>query len=144
MRRIASALALGMLVASLVAAPALAKAEKVDLVPITGLAGGGAVVFNNSAGPNNLEVTVQLKKVAPDFTFDVYVFIDGAWLGGAPVGSVTTNGAGNATFHVNGQVPAGDHFVAVDVALPVSGADQYLAPAFTSPQSTWGIVMTFK
>ena len=144
MRRLASALVLGMLVGGLVATPVLAKADKVDLVPITGVPGGGAVIFNNSSGPDNLQVTVQLKKVTPDFTFDVYLFIDGVWYGGAPVGTITTNGVGNATFHMNAQVAAGGHHVAVDVALPGSGADQYLAPAFTPPQATWGILMTFK
>jgi len=147
MRRLASALVLGMLVGGLVATPVLAKADKVDLTlaaAFPDLPGGGAVIFNNSSGPNNLKVTVQLKKVTPDFTFDVYLFVDGAWYGGAPVGTITTNGVGNATFHMNAQVAAGGHYVAVDVALPVSGADQYLAPAFTSPQATWGILMTFK
>jgi hypothetical protein len=135
---------LGVLVVGLVATPAFAKAEKVDLVPIAGLPGGGAVVLNNSSGRNNLEVTVQLKGAPADFTYAVYVFVDGAWIGGAPAGTMTTNGLGNATFHANLQVASGTHVIAVDVALPGSGTDQYLAPAFTLPQSGWGVPMTFK
>ena len=131
MRKLTSALVLGMLLVSLVAIPTLAKANNVDLTAAattTGLSGGGAVIFNNSSGPNNLEVTVQLKGVTANFTYDVYLFVDGVWYGGAPVGTVTTNGQGNATFHVNAHVTPGTRSLDVDVALPVSGTDQYLTP----------------
>jgi hypothetical protein len=137
MRRFVSALALGMLVAGLMVAPAAAKASNVSLAPIAGLAGGGTVIFNNSSGPNNLEVTVQLKAAPAATTYAVYLFVDGAWYGGAPVGTMATNGAGNATFHINVHVSTGAHALAVDVAVPVTGADQYL----TSP---WGTVVMFK
>ena len=103
-RRFGSALALGLLVAGLVATPVLAKADKVDLVPVTGLSGGGSVIFNNSSGANNLEVTVQLKGAPAAATYDVYLVVDCVNYQGAPVGTITTNPAGNATFHVNAQV----------------------------------------
>ena len=140
MKRIASALVLGMLMVGLVATPTLAKAEKVDLHPSAAnhvTWGEAAAIFNNSSGPNNLEVTVQIKGATPDFTYGVFLFVDGAWYKGAPVGNVTTNGVGNATFHVNVAVAPGDHLVTVDVATPLpAGLDQYLA---------WpGIHMTFK
>ena len=145
MRRLVSALTLGMLVAGLMAAPVLAKAEKVDLIgcPINGITGGGgAVVFNNSSGPNNLKVTVQLKNVTPDTVYDVYVFVDGGWYGGALAGTVTTNGVGNATFHMNGALIAGTHYMAIDVVLKGSSSDVYETPGIHA--SPFGIPMTFE
>ena len=145
MRRLASAMLLGVLVAGLVAAPALARANKVALVgyaPNGVTQGGGSVIFNNPSGRNNLQVTVQLKGARPNFTYAVYLFVDGAWYRGAPVGSITTDGQGNATFHKNAKVSAGQHLLAIAVALPGSGSDQYLAPAYVG--MPWGIHMTFK
>jgi len=145
MRRLASALALGMLVAGLVAAPVLAKADKVDMPPVSwvaGLPGDGAVIFNNSSGPNNLEVTVQLKGVKADFAYDVFLFVDNAWYGAAPVATITTNGAGNATFHMNAKVAEGKHLLGVDITNHGSFSDQYLAPVYTG--GIWGIWMTFE
>ena len=139
MRRFLSALALGLLVVGLAATPAVARAEKVDLAPVAGVPGGGAVIFNNSSGPNNLELTVQLKAVLPSFTYDVYLFVDGAY-GAGPVGTITTNGVGNATFHANLSLAPGVHNLGVDVALAVSGADQYLTASIYGPP----LPMTFK
>lgn len=88
----------------------------------------GAVIFNSSSGePNNLELTLQLKKVTPDTSYDVYLFID-TWASGAGrvVGSFATNGVGNGTFHVNTQVAPGIHTVAIDITLQGSGADLYV------------------
>ena len=88
----------------------------------------GAVIFNSSAGnPNNLELTLQLKKVMPDTAYDVYLFLD-TWASGSgtKVGTFTTNGVGNGTFHVNTQVSPGFHTVAIDVTRAGSGADVYV------------------
>ena len=103
---------------------------KTDLVPYPLGTAVGAVIFNSSAGtPNNLEMTVQLKKVAPDTTYDVYLFLDGNGSGtGIVVGTLTTNGVGNGNFHVNWTVAPGIHTVAVDVTLHGSGNDVYVTP----------------
>ena len=104
---------------------------KSDLV-LTGTTGPavGAVIFNSSAGsPNNLEMTVQLKKVTPNTIYDVYLFLGGFTSGtGTVVGTLTTNGVGNGTFHVNWTVAPGIHTVAVDVTLHGSGNDVYVTP----------------
>lgn len=106
--------------------------QKVDVLTqiAPGVAGPivGAVIFNSSSGdPNNLELTLQLKKVTPDTTYDVYLFLD-TWASGqgVVVGTFTTNGVGNGTFHVNTQVSPGIHSVAIDVTLQGSGADLYV------------------
>ncbi|MBI3747559.1 MAG: hypothetical protein HY262_01720 [Chloroflexi bacterium] len=106
--------------------------QKVDvLTQITPGVNGpavGAVIFNSSAGdPNNLELTLQLKNVTPDTTYDVYLFLD-TWASGQGivVGTLTTNGVGNGTFHVNTQVNPGIHSVAIDVTLHGSSADLYV------------------
>ena len=137
MKKILIALALCLVAVGLIVSPAMAAAQKVDLAPIAGLNGGGFVIFNNSSGPNNLEVTVSLKGAAAN-TYGVFLFVDGVWYGGAPVGAITPNKQGNANFHINVAVAPGTHLLAVDVALPLpSGADQYL----TSP---WETSVTFK
>jgi hypothetical protein len=138
-RRLAGALGLSVLVLTLAGAPALAKADKIDLPRSAAnnvTQGVGTAIFNNSAGSVNLELTVQLRDAKPDFTYSVYLFVDGAWYHGAPVGDLVTNGQGNGTFHFNGAVSSGEHGLTVDVALPVSGSDQYYSPT--------GVVMTFK
>ncbi len=103
---------------------------KTDLVPYPSGMAVGAVIFNSSAGdPNNLELTVQLKKVSPNTTYDVYLFLDGNGNGtGTVVGTITTNAAGNGTLHVNTYVTPGIHTVAVDVTLHGSGSDVYVSP----------------
>jgi hypothetical protein len=104
--------------------------EKTDLVPYPTGTAVGAVIFNSSAGgPNNLEMTVQLKKVTPNTSYDIYLFLDGFTSGtGTVVGILTTNGVGNGTFHVNWTVTPGIHTVAVDVTLHGSGNDVYVTP----------------
>ena len=104
--------------------------EKTALVPYPSGPAVGAVIFNSSAGdPNNLEMTVQLKKVTPDTTYDVYLFLDTYASGqGVVVGTFTTNGVGNGTFHVNTHVTPGIHTVAVDVTLHGSGNDVFVTP----------------
>ena len=94
----------------------------------------GAVIFNSSAGnPNNLELTLQLKKVTPDTAYDVYLFLDTYASGsGVVVGTFTTNGVGNGTFHVNTHVSPGFHTVGIDVTLHGSGADLYVTKGLTA------------
>ena len=103
---------------------------KTDLVPYPTGDAVGAVIFNSSAGsPNNLEMTLQLKKVTPNTSYDVYLFLDSYASGqGGLVGTLTTNGVGNGTFHVNTQVTPGIHTVAVDVTLHGSGNDVFVTP----------------
>lgn len=104
--------------------------EKTDLVPYPTGAAVGAVIFNSSAGnPNNLEMTVQLQKVTPNTSYDVYLFLDTYASGaGVVVGTLLTNTAGNGTFHINTQVTPGIHTVAVDVTLHGSGNDVFVTP----------------
>ena len=106
---------------------------KTDLVPYPTGPAVGAVIFNSSAGsPNNLELTLMLKKVSPNKSYDVYLFLDGNTSGtGVVVGSLTTNGVGNGTFHVNTYVTPGIHTVAVDVTLAGSGNDVYVTPGLS-------------
>lgn len=103
---------------------------KSDIVPYPTGTPVGAVIFNSSAGnPNNFEMTLQLKKVAPDTTYDVYLFLDGYTSGtGIVVGNLTTNGVGNGTFHINMQVSPGIHTVAIDVTVHGSGNDVFVTP----------------
>ena len=103
---------------------------KTDLVPYPTGPAVGAVIFNSSSGdPNNLEMTLQLKKVAPNTSYDVWLFLDTYASGqGVVVGTLTTNGVGNGTFHVNTQVTPGIHTVAVDVTLQGSGNDVFVTP----------------
>jgi hypothetical protein len=111
---------------------------KSDLVPYPTGAAIGSVIFNSSAGdPNNLELTVQLKKVAPDTSYDVWLFIDTYASGqGHIVGTLTTNGVGNGTFHVNTDVTPGIHTVAVDVTLHGSFNDVFVTPGLYG-QNLW-------
>ncbi len=90
----------------------------------------GAVIFNSSSGdPNNLELTVQLKKVAPGTNYDVWLFLDTYASGrGHVVGHLVTNRAGNGTFHVNMHVSPGIHTVAIDVTLHGSGNHVFVTP----------------
>ena len=67
--------------------------------------------------------------MAPGTAYDVYLFLDGSTSGtGIVVGTLTTNGLGNGTFHVNTQVTPGIHTVGVDVTLHGSGNDVYVEP----------------
>ncbi len=104
--------------------------EKTDLVPYPPGAAVGAVIFNSSAGnPSNLEMTVQLRNATPNTSYDVDLFLDTFASGqGVVVGTLTTNGVGNGTFHVNTQVTPGVHTVAVDVTLHGSGNDVFVTP----------------
>lgn len=106
--------------------------QKTDLVPYLNQKGPavGSVAFNSSSGKaNNLELTVQLRKVAPRTNYDVWLFLDTHASGqGRVVGSLMTNGAGNGTFHVNMHASPGIHTVAIDVTLHGSGTDVFVTP----------------
>ena len=52
---------------------------------------------NASAGADNLLITVALKGVQPDTAYDVWLFVDSV-NAGSKLGTVTTNGKGNAVF----------------------------------------------
>jgi hypothetical protein len=132
MKRLPIALGTCLLMVTVLVTPALGAAQKVDLVPAVALPnapGGGFVVFNNSAGHDNLKVTVALKGVAPVTDYDIYLFVDQT-SSGTKVGTVTTNRAGNATFHMKTTVPHGKHALGVDVTLHGSWADLYLSDHF--------------
>ncbi|MEP7360221.1 MAG: hypothetical protein ABI744_01445 [Chloroflexota bacterium] len=109
-----------------------------DLVPYPSGTPVGSVIFNSSAGnPNNLELTLQLKKVSPNTSYDVWLFIDTYASGqGYVVGTLTTNGVGNGTFHVNTFVTPGIHTVAVDVTLHGSPNDVFVTPGLYG-QNLW-------
>jgi hypothetical protein len=106
--------------------------QKTDLVPYANQKGPavGSVIFNSSSSnSNNLELTVQLKKVAPRTSYDVWLFLDSYASGrGHVVGSLMTNGVGNATLHVNTHVSPGIHTVAIDVTLHGSSSDVFVTP----------------
>ena len=100
----------------------------------TGPAVGG-VIFNSSAGTsNNFEMTLMLKKVSANTTYDVYLFLDQSGTSltgfGNPLATFTTNGVGNGTVHVNTAIPTGVHTVGVDVVLhsDAGGSDLYVTP----------------
>jgi hypothetical protein len=116
--------------------------EQTDLVPYPTGPAVGAVIFNGSAGsPNNLELTLQLKKVSPATAYDVWLFLDTYASGqGVVVGTFTTNGVGNGTFHVNTYVTPGIHTVAIDVTLHGSGNDVYVTPGLYGQN----LFMTFR
>jgi hypothetical protein len=146
-RRLASALLLGMLMVGLVAAPALARANKVVLAPVEGVHGGGTVVFGASTEWNNLDITVQLSGTEPRVGFIVYLFLDceseTACLP-RELGTVTSNAIGRANFHFETQLEPGAHFVGVDVMAvgPAGWGSAYHAPEFKG-LFPWGIRMTF-
>jgi hypothetical protein len=142
MKRILKALALCLVVIAMLAGPALAEAQKVDLVPSTkwNEPGGGFVVFNNSAGPNNLEVTVALKEVRPNMAYDVYLYVDTSV--GIMIGTIMTNGQGNANLKTNRVVAAGPHDLGVVVTLNNNPNAYYLSTDFISPNMS--ATLTFK
>jgi len=152
MKRLVIALGASLLMVAALVSPALGAAQKVNLVPAAAFPsapGGGFVVFNNSAGPNNLHVTVALKGVSPSTAYRIYLFVDTTASGGVdgigkPLATVITNRQGNATFHVNRRVAPGTHHLGIDVVLasPFTGADLYLTKDFYAPGMS--ATLTFK
>lgn len=91
-----------------VAGIALAKAAKVELNQIGVDPGGGFVIFNDTSGPENVQIQMSLKGALPKTDYDVIVHI------GAPdvyVATVTTNAKGNANFHYSASVASGEQQV---------------------------------
>ncbi len=67
--------------------------------------------------------------MAPRTHYDVWLFDDTYASGrGRVVGSLTTNGVGNGTLHVNTPVSPGIHTVAIDVTLHGSSNDVFVTP----------------
>jgi hypothetical protein len=142
MKRILVSLVLCLVVVGIIASPALAAAQKVDLVPNPkwNAPGGGFVVFNNSVGPNNLKVTLALKGVTPDTSYDIYLFVDTSV--GIMLGTIMTDGKGNANLHINNLVAAGQHNLGVVVTLNNNPNAYYLSTDFISPNMS--ATLTFK
>ena len=78
---------------------ALAKAVKVELNPIGTDPGGGFVIFNNTSGPENVQVQMSLKGALPNTDYDVIVHVGGP---DTYIAIITTNAKGNANFHYSG------------------------------------------
>ena len=78
---------------------ALAKAVKVELNPISVDPGCGFVIFNNTSGPENVQVQMSLKGALPLTEYDVIVHVGGP---DTYVATITTNVKGNANFHYSG------------------------------------------
>jgi hypothetical protein len=150
MKRRIALLVLCLSVVAALAVPVIAAAQKTALVPCplnypdpaSAPPGGGFVIFNNSAGPDNLEMTLALKGVMPDTAYDIYLGVD-VWGTPGKIGTVTTNKQGNATFHLNTAVAPGERVLNVDVTLAGSGSDIYeLAGIHDGPMG--GVTMTFE
>ena len=126
------ALALAVATLALIAVPALAQAQKVDLVKADpSLPGGGYVVFNGPAGNNQFECELSLKGVEPKTAYDVYLDISTLGVYGWLIGTITTSAAGNANLHHNCPIsdtviplPPGPYDFAVHVSL--AGSMDYL------------------
>ena len=104
-----------------VAGIALAKAVKADLNPIGVDPGGGFVVFNNTSGPENVQVQMSLKGALPNTDYDVIVHVGGP---DTYVATITTNAKGNANFHYSGSAdPVPENWVGL--GLKREGAWQF-------------------
>jgi hypothetical protein len=78
---------------------ALAKAVKAELNPIGIDPGCGFVIFNDTSGPENVQVQMSLKGALPCTEYDVIVHVGGP---DTYVATITTNAKGNANFHYSG------------------------------------------
>jgi len=146
-------IALVLAVVAVIAVPVMAAAQKTNLIPCVQTygpgstlplpPGGGFVIFNNTSGPNNLVMTLSLKGVQPNTEYDIYLGVD-TWGTPGKVGTVKTNGQGNANFHLNTAVSRpGTHALNVDVTLKGSGSDIYELPGIhDSPMG--GVTLNFK
>jgi hypothetical protein len=149
MKKLIPVMVAAILVPILVASPVFAKAEKVDLKAdprnYPELAGEGFVVFNNSSGEHNLEVTVSLKNADIETLgvteLDVYLYVKPG--PSVKIGTMTLNGKGNGNFHANYSVPSGPQELALVLTKPLSMANVYRAPPYISAPATF-VQMTFK
>ena len=140
MKRLSLVLLLCLVGLAVLVGPAIGAAQKVSLVPCPinypgGREGSAFVILNNSKGPNNLQMTVHLQGAPPSpSTYSVWLFVDGPWYGGGPVGEMTINEKGNANFHINVSVtPDMGHWLAVDLTAKGSTADIYETPGIHTP-----------
>jgi len=127
---------------------AYAKAQKVDLEPYTAnpqyaeLTGGGFVIFNNSSDPNNLEVTISVKKADTSISgteLDVWLYVGGVLH--QKYTGMTLNAKGNGNFHINTSVEPGiTHELFVVLTERGEGANMFRAPGATGSH----IEMDFK
>jgi hypothetical protein len=126
MKKLLIALVVCLAMLALIAVPALAQAQKVSLEKAAGAPGGGSVVFNGPAGNNQFECELALKGVAPKTAYNVYLDIYSFGIFNLPLGSITSNAAGNANLHHNcpisdGVLPPGPCDFGIHVTL--AGAD---------------------
>jgi len=129
-KKILIALALCLVVVGIMAVPALAAAQKVELTPYSGQAdpGTGFVVLNNSTG--GAELTVSLKGAVADAEYTVLANVDSA--GWISIGTMTTNGQGNANFHANVKdIPAGEYSVVIAINRDINWTRFWTVPAVT-------------
>ena len=141
MKKVVIALALSLVAVGLLGVPAMAAAVKLDLAPApstTGLTGSGFVVFNNSSGSKNMELTVSLKSAPANTTYEVWLENNGQPMPGSPVGKFTTNKAGNGNFHINMKMAPGTYNLGIDIAI--GGGDQFVTSNVYGP----AILITFK
>jgi len=132
MKKVFISLVVCLAMLALIAVPALAKAQKVDLDKAVGAPGGGFVVFNGPAGNNQFEMELALKGVEPNTAYDVYLDIPPLGVIGWLVDTITTSAAGNANFHHNcpnsdtgGPLPPGPYDFGVRVRMAGSLVDLY-------------------
>ena len=120
MRKILIALAICLLMTGIMAAPALAAAQKVALTPYPGQEGPGTafMILNNSTG--GAEFTLSLKGALPDAVYTIYANVDST--GFVALGTVATNKQGNGNFHANAKgLPDGTY----SVVIAVNSADNF-------------------
>jgi hypothetical protein len=129
MKKVIISLAVSLVMLALISILVLAQAQKVDLVKTNpALPGGGFVVFNAPAGNNQFECELALKGVAPNTTYTVLLDLPGWGIVGWPLGTITTNSAGNANLHHN--CPVSDAYFppgpcAFGIRVQMVGHDKY-------------------
>lgn len=107
------------------AAPVMAAAQKVDLVSSSTDPGSGFVVLNNSTG--GAELQVSLKGAMSKADYEVLIGDGANWMS---LGTMTTNGKGNANFHMNFKdVESGEYDVVV--AINRLGTTRFITPVVT-------------
>jgi hypothetical protein len=114
------AIVLCLLSVVILTSPAFAAAQSSPLTSKIGAAGGGFVIFSTPAGEVSAGMTLSLMGVMPNKSYDLYIHLyvpggeyyfnevqdgDSNWHI-FPVGTITTNKAGNGTFHLNVRLPS--------------------------------------
>lgn len=128
MKKVLISLLVSLAMVASIAVPALAQAHGVALTPVGNAPGGGSVVFNGPAGNNQFECEIALRGVAPNTTYVVLLDLPGWGLSGIPLGTITTNAAGNANLHHN--CPVSDAYFppgpcAFGIRVQLAGIDTY-------------------